>query len=180
SWRITTTTLSLLNKIELVTGNGQWPEAWYMDAPEIIQHYAVSECLTYLAYCADERGMKAPQGEKTRLTMINILQDYSISQAYSLIWRSAANAADYLVRRGVLKAQAANSIVTRLQNSADRARAENWNVKGFARPKECPRSQFNHTLYDVFLKIGERGFTESLKNMQLPNGYAVFPNSANF
>lgn len=44
------------------------------------------------------------------------------------------------------------------QRWADRARAENWEVKPFKRNFNLPRSSISHVFFDVFLKIGEDGF----------------------
>ncbi|MGF6758249.1 hypothetical protein [Paraburkholderia sp. GAS42] len=172
-WLVTAETLDFIDRIEQVAASGLWPGRWFRDAPNVVLSFAMSECLTYLAHCADERKMQAPQGEKTRFTVANVLRDHSVAQAYALIWRSAANAADYLVRSGVPRAQAANSIVTRLQTMVDRGRAEGWEVKGYGRSKGCPRSQMSHVLYDVFLKVGERGFHDCLTEINLPNGNPV-------
>ncbi len=40
-----------------------------------------------------------------------------------------------------------------------RAKAENWEVKPFKRNFDLPRSSISHVFFDVFLKIGEAGFT---------------------
>ncbi len=173
-WAIRPETLDFVKQIEGVAASGQWPDRWFREAPSVISLFAISECLTYMAHCADERRMKAPQGEKTRLTIANVLRDHSVAQAHSLIWMSARNAADYYVRGGVSKPQAANSIVTRLQTMVDRARAEGWDVKNYGRHKASPRSQMSYTLYDMLLKVGERGFRECLTEISLPDGSPVY------
>lgn len=173
-WAIRPETLDFVKQIEGVAASGQWPDRWFREAPSVIFGFAISECLTYMAHCADERRMKAPQGEKTRLTIANVLRDHSVAQAHSLIWMSTRNAADYFVRGGVSKLQAANSIVTRLQTMVDRARAEGWDVKNYGRHKASPRSQMSYTLYDTLLKVGERGFRECLTEIRLPDGSPVY------
>jgi hypothetical protein len=48
------------------------------------------------------------------------------------------------------------------QRWADTARAEGYEVKPFKRNFDLPRSMMSYVLFDVILKIGERGFTEPI------------------
>jgi len=50
------------------------------------------------------------------------------------------------------------------QRWADRARAEGWEVIAFKRNFDLPRSMISYVLFDVLLRIGERGFTEVIGN----------------
>lgn len=168
-WKITPTTLNIIGALEHAIESGEWPSRWHAEAADAMQRLALAECLEYLSFCADSRGMQAPQGEKTRLMFLSLMREFSVGQLYGLIWRSAANAADYYVRSGVSKNQAANSIITRIQGLADRGKAENWEVKPFSRERSCPRSQLNYVLYDAFLKVGERGFRDCIANIELPS-----------
>ncbi len=43
---------------------------------------------------------------------------------------------------------------------ADKARTEGWPVIAFKRNFNLPRSMLSYVLYDVMLKIGEKGFTD--------------------
>ncbi len=173
-WRVAFEVPRLIREIEEVAATGAWPDRWLHEAPEVTLSFAISECLTYLSYCAQKRQLEAPQGEKTQRVFANVLRDYSVSQVYGLIWRSAANALDYLVREGVPRYQASNSMVNRIQTSADRARAEQWDIKRYSRPDDCRRTQLSHTLFDMFLSIGDRGFHERLGDVILPNGDGIF------
>ncbi|PRY04399.1 lipopolysaccharide assembly protein LapB [Paraburkholderia sp. BL25I1N1] len=174
-WAVRPETLSIVTDIEQAAASGKWPDHWFAQAPDVVLSFGVDECLEYLMHCAEERGMQAPQGEKTRFTIANVLRSHSVSQAYSLIWTAAAQAVDYLVRSKVPKAQAANSIVGRIQTRSDRAVAEGWAVKRFSRSPKYPRTQMSHTLFDFFLRIGDRGFHESLAEIILPNGSSLLP-----
>jgi len=53
---------------------------------------------------------------------------------------------------------------------ADKARTEGWPVIAFKRNFNLPRSMLSYVLYDVMLKIGEKGFTDVIfKDMNCIN-----------
>lgn len=68
-------------------------------------------------------------------------------------------ASDFLVRKRCTTRHAANYMIGECQRWADRAKAENWEVKPFKWNFDLPRSSISHVFFDVFLKIGEAGFT---------------------
>ena len=74
-------------------------------------------------------------------------------------WSAARNAAAYYQRGGVSKPQASNSMVGRCRTHADKAKVDGWTIKPYGRNHDRPRSELSHVLHDVFLKIGEQGFT---------------------
>jgi hypothetical protein len=102
------------------------------------------------------------------MTIQNLLLDFSVAQCFAFIYRAAVGANDYRDRERVSRQQAANSMVTRMQRAGDRARAEHWDVTGYGRPKGLPRSQWSHTLHDVFMKTGQAGFYECIEKLALP------------
>jgi hypothetical protein len=97
----------------------------------------------------------------TGLVKIYLLTTFSVAQAYAFFWRGAVAAADFKQREDVTAAHAGNTIVGNCQRSADRARAEGWEIKPYSRPKSVRRSELSYTLHDAFLGFGERARTES-------------------
>jgi hypothetical protein len=51
---------------------------------------------------------------------------------------------------------------------ADQARISGWEVKGFRRNHDLPRSEPSHVLHDTVLAIGEAGFTTIPSLQALP------------
>jgi hypothetical protein len=97
-------------------------------------------------------------GEKTNQVIESVLLDFSTSQIFNFIWRASQNAASYYLRENVTKQHAANTVVGSILRQAERAKTENWNIKGFERNYKCPQSLMSQVLYDVVLKIGDEGF----------------------
>jgi len=82
----------------------------------------------------------------------------SYDQAHNFIWKAARDAAAFYVRKGTSKAHAANIIPGAIQRTADRAIAENWDIKPFNRDFRAPQSMVSEVLFNAALKIGEDGF----------------------
>lgn len=93
------------------------------------------------------------------LTFQSLLKDFSVAQVYNIVWSAARDAAAYCQRGGINKQQAANSMVGGCRTRGDKARVKGWQVKPYGRNHNRPRSELSHVLHDVFLKIGELGFT---------------------
>ena len=160
-----------IRDLEHVALQGDWPDHWFSEIAGIRCDLALAESQEFLEYCAEERGLAAPDGPKTRAMIENLLQDFSVGQTYRIIHIGCTHAADFLVRTRCSRPHASNFIIGDCQRWADRARAEHWDVGVYRRNFNCPRSQMSHVLHDVFLKLGERGFTE-------PVSYPCDPASA--
>ena len=157
-------THKLVEQIELAGLTGIWPDHWHDEAEPLWQKLALSESRQFYDYCARMRGLHA-QGDGAVNTMLtNLLRDYSVGQAYRIIWHGARAASDFLITKKPNRAHAANYMVGASQRWADRARAEGWQVIAFKRNFDLPRSMISYVLFDVILRIGERGFTEAIGN----------------
>lgn len=165
--------LAFLEQIEkLAADSERWPEIWHQDAIQLWQEIALHECKEYFAHAAADRGLP-PAGTTSTETMLkNLLNYFSVSQCYRIIYMGAQQAADFLVRKQCTKIHAANYMIGACQRWADKARAEKWEVGHFRRQFDLPRSVLSHVLFDVFLGIGERGFTE-LPSSQLTDDQTI-------
>lgn len=162
-------TQELVEKIELAGLTGIWPNHWIEEAEPLWQKLALSESRQFYDYCARMRGLHAQGDEAVNMMLTNLLRDYSVGQAYRIIWHGARAASDFLITKKPNRAHAANYMVGASQRWADRARAEGWHVIAFKRNFDLPRSMISYVLFDVLLRIGERGFTEAIyqKNLHL-------------
>jgi hypothetical protein len=149
----------LLFEISLLAEDvAQWPSHWSMGVKDLWLEIALAECKEFFRYSAEDRRLPEA-GEKSTETMLkSLLQHFSVAQCYRIIWSGAQRAADFLVRKRCNTKHAANFMIGECQRWADRARAENWEVKPFKRNFNLPRSSISHVFFDVFLKIGEAGF----------------------
>jgi tetratricopeptide (TPR) repeat protein len=164
-WEVPAATLDRIREIEEACLTGRWPDGWRQKAPELAQELAVHECLAYLRFCAEDRGLPMPAGEKAVLMIENALTTYSVGQTYAFCWQGAAAAADFRQRKNVSAQHAGNTIVNNCQRRIDHARLNEWKVSNYTRPREVRRTQLSYTLFDAFLGFGDRAFTVPLAQL---------------
>jgi hypothetical protein len=133
--------------------DGLWPEGWVSSWPEVWRELAVAECVAYLLLCLGEHGLPFKPGDKTVAVFEDMLETFSIGQAYNFIWRAARDAAAYMVRDRVPAARAANSAIGNIQRSMERARAEGWQIKVYGRDRRLPVSAISHTFFTVVMQL---------------------------
>lgn len=154
--------LKLVEDIEVRALSGNWPAHWYTEAEENWLNLALAECSEFYDFCLDDRRLYVQGRQAINDMLRNILRDFSVGQCYCIIWAGARNAADYLARSNKSRIHAGNYMVGACQRWADTARTEGYEVKNFKRNFELPRSMISYVLFDVILKIGERGFSEPI------------------
>lgn len=116
--------------------------------------------MEFFRYMAIQRGFPASGERATTEMLLNILKNYSVSQAMYIIYKGAKDAADFSVRKACTAQHAANYMIGACQRYADKAIAEKWNVSGFLRNHDLPQSTLSTVFHDVFLLHGEKGFLE--------------------
>lgn len=97
------------------------------------------------------------------MTLASVLQNFSVAQVYNFIWRAGRDAAAFYQRGGVTRSHAANTVIGTIQRNADRARAEEWDVKPYRRDRRAPRSMVSEVLFDTALQVGELAFNAPLR-----------------
>jgi hypothetical protein len=151
-----------LRTIDTMANEGFWlpsAETVVNEAVALWKELALHECLETFQHQGELHSLQTPLGDKTSLTFQSLLEDFSVAQVYNIVWSAARNAAAYYQRGGITKSQAANSMVGGCRTRGDKARVEGWEVKPYSRNFDRPRSELSLVLHDVFLKIGELGFT---------------------
>ena len=91
-----------------------------------------------------------------------MLEKFSITQAYNLIWRAAKDAAAFYMRNNVNRKHTANTIVGNIQRQLDRALANNWEINSFRRNYDRPQSILSQVVFSACLKTDDGGFSEPL------------------
>jgi hypothetical protein len=151
-----------LRTIDTMANEGFWlpsAETVVNEAVALWKELALHECLETFQHQGELHNLQPPSGDKTSLTFQSLLEDFSVAQVYNIVWSAARNGAAYYQRGGITKSQAANSMVGGCRSRGDKARVEGWEVKPYSRNFDRPRSELSLVLHDVFLKIGELGFT---------------------
>ena len=125
---------------------------------KIWKEIALEECLEYFKYSMDNVGFNFNIGEKTISTFKDLLENFSVSQIYGIIYKSIANGTRYYQERSVSKKQAANSVIGGCQRYAEKAMINNWELTKYNRIKELPQSVISEFFYDRVIAIGNLGF----------------------
>lgn len=120
---------------------------------------ALNECIQYLTYQLERVHFDFGAGEKTIATFETMLNNFSVSQIYGIIWRSVANASKLYQEGSITKKHAANTTIGSCQKYAEKAILNSWKLTEFSRIKELPQSEVATFLYYKVLEIGELGFT---------------------
>jgi len=150
--------------LEAIFKNKEWPKNWHQEWMPLWKKIALHECFEYLAIALSEHDFAFKPGDKTRLVFSNLLEDYSVAQAYNLIWQGTKDAASFYVRQQVTRQHAANYAINSIQRRAERGRAEGWDFKPFRRnPKYAPQSVVSAIFFNTVLQIGEAGFNTPVK-----------------
>jgi hypothetical protein len=122
---------------------------------------ALYESLEYLVYSMKSiLRVDFSIGEKTISVFKNLINDYSVSQVYSIVYREINNALRIQVEKGITRKHAANTVIGNSQNFGDRAKVNKWDLQKYMRNKECPESALSKFFYNSIIKIGYSGFNE--------------------
>jgi hypothetical protein len=138
---------------------GSWPASWRVERDDLWRKLALAECLEYLRISLEDHGLAKEMGEKTRHVVENALNDFSIGQVYSFIWRAAKDAAAFYMREAVSKRHAANTVVGAIERSAERALANRWEVAQYRRDRRSPETPMVQ-LFSAVSGLGDRFWTE--------------------
>ena len=119
---------------------------------------AVGECLEYLNYQLHRVGFDFTPGEKTYKIFEILLNDFSVSQIYGIIWKAVADASKLYLERSITKKHAANSVIGGCERLGARAKVNGWNMTEYSRIKDLPQSELSAFFFNRVLGIGDMGF----------------------
>jgi hypothetical protein len=66
---------------------------------------------------------------------------------------------DYNVKNDIPPYRAKNNFVGAIQRKAEKYIAQGWNLNDSRRDFDCPQTWISSTFFDVFMKVGQNGFT---------------------
>ncbi|MBS4974907.1 MAG: hypothetical protein KHZ55_12230 [Clostridium celatum] len=128
------------------------------DALNIWKEIALEEFIEYFEYQMKSVRFDFNIGEKTIAIFKDLLENFSVSQIYGIIYKSVANATKYYQESSVSKKQAANSVIGGCQRYAERAMINNWELAKYSRIKELPQSMISEFFFDRVIGVGSLGF----------------------
>lgn len=122
---------------------------------------ALNESIEYLLYSLDKVGFDFSPGEKTKKVFENLLEFYSVSQIYSIIYRAVANSTKLYQEKRMPKKRAANTVITFCESNGERAIAEGWKLAKYRRDYNLPETLISQVFFTSILKIAYIGFEET-------------------
>lgn len=129
-----------------------------LEALSLWKKIAIAECIEYLQYQLASVGFTFSPGEKTHKTFEIILNNFSISQIYGIIWKSVADASKLYLEKGLAKKHAANSVIGACERYAERAKINHWDLVSYHRVRDLPQSALSLFFFNRVLSIGDMGF----------------------
>lgn len=88
-----------------------------------------------------------------------MLETQSISQVYSIIYKSHASIASGILENKIARERASTMIIGRCMEYYERAKANNWTLPSYNRTKECPETDIAYFLFYRMIKNNEKGFS---------------------
>ncbi|MDN5054337.1 hypothetical protein [Aliarcobacter butzleri] len=102
-----------------------------------------------------------------------ILEDFSVSQGYAILYSSISSAASYK-QTGITNKHAVNSINTYISNHIAKRKSGEWESKGYKRNFDLPQTAVSLVFFNYILKIGNKGFEQVPKIENIPNNFVDF------
>jgi RNase P subunit RPR2 len=124
----------------------------------LCQEISKIECLAYLDRTLAQNGLTYSYGEKTHAVITHALENFSVAQVYNFIWRSAKDATGFHQQHRVSKDHAAKTVVGSIERQAERALANQWEIKPFTRHSQYPQSILSRILFNHLLGTNDGGF----------------------
>lgn len=130
-----------------------------LECYELWKEIALDECKEYLLYSMNKVGLTPFNiGDKTISMLNDLLENFSVSQIYSIIYNAINEALRYYHTNNVYKKQSANYVIGKCQRIAERRLANSWETYKYKRNFDCPQSLLSDFIYNRVMKIGDDGF----------------------
>lgn len=123
---------------------------------QLWKEIAVGECITYLQYRLEKAGFQFQAGDKTKEVFQKLLENFSVSQIYYIIWCKVSDASRWYLEGGVSRSRAANSVVRACERYGKNAQFYERELPQYHRPSDCPRSVLTRFFYYDVLKLGSQ------------------------
>lgn len=139
------------------------PELFHLDKDfcfEMWKKISLTETIEYLLYQMNKVGYSFKPGDKTIRLFEYLLENFSVSQIYGIIYRSVANSTQRFQAGEVTKLHAQNSVITACESHGERALALGWKLSHYSRLRDLPETYISKVFFTSILKIAELGFSE--------------------
>jgi len=135
-----------------------WPASWHEQRPVVAKEIAIETCVGYLLVYMERKHLPFSPGSKTRDVLGEMLDHFSMSKCFAIIWRSVVGAVNYMVEHKVPASRAANSVVGSMKRRFQQAVVEGAEVKDFRPEPRCCDCCLTQLLFNDLLRSGPEGF----------------------
>jgi hypothetical protein len=149
---------SLVKK--LLLGNYYNSEVNIKEAFGLWKVIAKQECIVYFEYQLSAVGFNTQFGKKTNIVIEKLLENFSVSQVYALIWKEVASASKAYLEHRFSKNYAKNIAIHGVERYGERALENGWEIIKYSRNREVPQSILSLVLFNLVLLINDDGFNE--------------------
>lgn len=139
-----------------------WPASWHDQRRIVAKEIAIETCVGYLLVYMDRKHLPFSPGSKTRDVLAEMLDHFSMSKSFAIIWRSVVGAVNYMVEHKVAENRAANSVVGSMRRRFHQAVIEGAEVKDFRPEPRCCDCSLTQLLFNDLLRSGPEGFFRPL------------------
>jgi tetratricopeptide (TPR) repeat protein len=165
-WSVSPHTLALLRDIRDLARD-DWPAHWKAHAETLSRDLAAEECVAYMEYLAEERGLDPPAPADARALFRELLEHCSVGKCWYYIYSGVQSANDYRTKYPVSRAQVTAMMLKRTRERGEIAIAKGWDTQ-YSRIRALPRSHLSAALHDVLTGWGERAFEEPIRALDHP------------
>lgn len=151
---------NFMYELESLVSEQRWPKGWIEEVRSLWVELAVAECVEFCVLRALQQDLPTPCHTALSSLLKNLLIDYSASQTFELLATAISDTTEFVERTYIASPQAARFMIDACQRLADRARLEKIEVKGLSRDPMLGRTQASYVLHDLFLGLGEAGFSQ--------------------
>ena len=148
-----------LKNIQEKARNDQWPESWHADTDKFWRQIAKYECIEYYDCLLRERNYNLTSiGDKTHTTFETLIEIFPISKIYNIIWGAIVTTNDFNHTMKMPHHRGKNNFIGAVMKRAERALAQEWELKHYRRGYNCQQSAISSTFFNLFLGVGDRYF----------------------
>jgi len=131
------------------------------EALKIWQSIAKQECINYFEYQLNSVQFSTNFGKKTNFIVEKLLENFSVSQIYALIWKEVASASKAFLEHQYSRTFAKNIAISGVERYGERALENGWDIIKYSRNKNVPQSILSEVFFNNVLFIKDDGFNKA-------------------
>lgn len=136
--------------------------------PEFIglcREIQLNECLGYLKFVLKEYQISPPLSGKTQVVFSQCLENFSVAQVYSFIWRASRDVVTCYMKSPISAQQTANLVLNGILRIMEQSLINKREVRPFSRNYGIPQSSLSRIVFNTVLGSDDGGFKKPLHDL---------------